>query len=116
MQSPRYIYSLHIVALLAAATTFPLIFMGGLVTSHSAGMSVPDWLSKQLLCHEQRHVDRRKTPGNLTESWGEQSIPSKVDGEATALESGYRTCTILSCNLCPVTCMLDSFGEKHEQP
>src|SRR5205085_2725076 len=26
-----------------AAATFPLIFMGGLVTSHGAGMSVPDW-------------------------------------------------------------------------
>jgi cytochrome c oxidase assembly protein subunit 15 len=25
------------------AATFPLIFMGGLVTSHQAGMSVPDW-------------------------------------------------------------------------
>src|SRR5215212_10088558 len=31
------------VALLTAAATFPLIFMGGLVTSHGAGMSVPDW-------------------------------------------------------------------------
>ena len=29
--------------LLTAAATFPLIFMGGLVTSHHAGMSVPDW-------------------------------------------------------------------------
>jgi cytochrome c oxidase assembly protein subunit 15 len=35
--------SLHRVALLTAAATFPLIFMGGLVTSHGAGMSVPDW-------------------------------------------------------------------------
>src|SRR5579862_699403 len=43
MQSPRYIPSLHVVALLTAAATFPLIFMGGLVTSHQAGMSVPDW-------------------------------------------------------------------------
>jgi cytochrome c oxidase assembly protein subunit 15 len=34
---------LHILALLTAAATFPLIFMGGLVTSHGAGMSVPDW-------------------------------------------------------------------------
>jgi cytochrome c oxidase assembly protein subunit 15 len=34
---------LHAVALLTAAATFPLIFMGGLVTSHQAGMSVPDW-------------------------------------------------------------------------
>src|SRR5262245_66644647 len=41
--SPRYIFSLHVIALLTAAATFPLIFMGGLVTSHGAGMSVPDW-------------------------------------------------------------------------
>src|SRR3954449_5979886 len=34
---------LHWIALLTAAATFPLIFMGGLVTSHGAGMSVPDW-------------------------------------------------------------------------
>jgi heme a synthase len=34
---------LHRIALLTAAVTFPLIFMGGLVTSHGAGMSVPDW-------------------------------------------------------------------------
>src|SRR5438105_3986854 len=34
---------LHRVALLTAIATFPLIFMGGLVTSHQAGMSVPDW-------------------------------------------------------------------------
>src|ERR1044071_6788623 len=33
----------HLIALLTAAATFPLIFMGGLVTSHGAGMSVPDW-------------------------------------------------------------------------
>src|SRR3954454_24938199 len=31
------------VALATAVATFPLIFMGGLVTSHGAGMSVPDW-------------------------------------------------------------------------
>jgi heme a synthase len=31
------------VALLTTCATFPLIFMGGLVTSHGAGMSVPDW-------------------------------------------------------------------------
>src|ERR1700683_802934 len=31
------------IALLTAVATFPLIFMGGLVTSHHAGMSVPDW-------------------------------------------------------------------------
>jgi cytochrome c oxidase assembly protein subunit 15 len=35
--------ALHVVALLTACATFPLIFMGGLVTSHGAGMSVPDW-------------------------------------------------------------------------
>jgi cytochrome c oxidase assembly protein subunit 15 len=34
---------LHRLALLTAAATFPLIFMGGLVTSHGAGMAVPDW-------------------------------------------------------------------------
>jgi cytochrome c oxidase assembly protein subunit 15 len=39
----RYNPSLHRMALLTAAATFPLIFMGGLVTSHGAGMSVPDW-------------------------------------------------------------------------
>ena len=34
---------LHVVALLTAIATFLLIFMGGLVTSHGAGLSVPDW-------------------------------------------------------------------------
>lgn len=34
---------LHALAVLTACATFPLIFMGGLVTSHQAGMSVPDW-------------------------------------------------------------------------
>src|SRR6185436_8368454 len=43
MQAPRYIRSFHVLALLTAIATFPLIFMGGLVTSHQAGMSVPDW-------------------------------------------------------------------------
>jgi cytochrome c oxidase assembly protein subunit 15 len=33
----------HLIALLTAIATFPLIFMGGLVTSHQAGLSVPDW-------------------------------------------------------------------------
>ena len=33
----------HVIAVLTACATFPLIFMGGLVTSHQAGMSVPDW-------------------------------------------------------------------------
>jgi cytochrome c oxidase assembly protein subunit 15 len=35
--------ALFFVALFTACATFPLIFMGGLVTSHGAGMSVPDW-------------------------------------------------------------------------
>src|SRR5687767_8945337 len=43
MIETRYNRSLHTIALLTAAATFPLIFMGGLVTSHQAGMSVPDW-------------------------------------------------------------------------
>ena len=30
-------------ALLTAAATFVLVWMGGLVTSHEAGLSVPDW-------------------------------------------------------------------------
>ncbi len=42
---PRQPYNrtVHGLALITAAATFPLIFMGGLVTSHQAGMSVPDW-------------------------------------------------------------------------
>src|SRR5256885_3319631 len=43
MEQRRYNPTLHWIALLTAAATFPLIFMGGLVTSHGAGMSVPDW-------------------------------------------------------------------------
>jgi cytochrome c oxidase assembly protein subunit 15 len=43
MSDVRYNPWLHRVALLTGAATFPLIFMGGLVTSHGAGMSVPDW-------------------------------------------------------------------------
>src|SRR5215210_2008781 len=39
----RYSPALHRIALVTAVATFPLIFMGGLVTSHGAGMSVPDW-------------------------------------------------------------------------
>src|SRR4051812_4841163 len=38
-----YNRTLHILAFLTVLATFPLIFMGGLVTSHGAGMSVPDW-------------------------------------------------------------------------
>ena len=33
----------HRVALLSAVVTFPLIWVGGLVTSYDAGMAVPDW-------------------------------------------------------------------------
>jgi cytochrome c oxidase assembly protein subunit 15 len=43
MVSSSYNRPLHLLALLTAIATFPLIFMGGLVTSHGAGMSVPDW-------------------------------------------------------------------------
>ena len=43
MIEARYNPTLHRLALLTAAATFPLIFMGGLVTSKQAGMSVPDW-------------------------------------------------------------------------
>lgn len=39
-QSSRW---LHRAALLTAGATFPLIFLGGMVTSKHAGMSVPDW-------------------------------------------------------------------------
>jgi cytochrome c oxidase assembly protein subunit 15 len=34
---------LHVVAVLTSLATFPLIFMGGLVTTKGVGMSVPDW-------------------------------------------------------------------------
>src|SRR5947208_8762209 len=43
MKGEAYNPTLHRVALLTAIATFPLIFMGGLVTSKQAGMSVPDW-------------------------------------------------------------------------
>src|SRR3954469_14784157 len=43
MPQPTHNRALHVLALLTTAATFPLIFMGGLVTSHGAGMSVPDW-------------------------------------------------------------------------
>jgi cytochrome c oxidase assembly protein subunit 15 len=39
----RYNSALHLLALITTCATFPLIFLGGLVTSHGAGMSVPDW-------------------------------------------------------------------------
>ena len=35
----------HYAAWILACTTFPLIWMGGLVTTYSAGMAVPDWPS-----------------------------------------------------------------------
>src|SRR5438552_2464592 len=34
---------LHRAAIITCVATFPLIFLGGLVTSHGAGLSVPDW-------------------------------------------------------------------------
>src|SRR5438105_4998056 len=34
---------LHLFAFLTSCLTFPLIFVGGLVKSHEAGLSVPDW-------------------------------------------------------------------------
>ncbi len=34
---------LHVASIVTLCFTFPLIFLGGLVTSHGAGMSVPDW-------------------------------------------------------------------------
>jgi cytochrome c oxidase assembly protein subunit 15 len=43
VQTQKYNPSVHRLALITAVATFPLIFMGGLVTSHKAGMSVPDW-------------------------------------------------------------------------
>src|SRR5688572_15962597 len=33
----------HRLALLSAVVIFPLIWVGGLVTSYDAGMAVPDW-------------------------------------------------------------------------
>ena len=33
----------HYAAWILACTTFPLIWMGGLVTTYAAGMAVPDW-------------------------------------------------------------------------
>lgn len=43
MRDTRYNPTLHWLAVSTAVATFPLIFMGGLVTSYHAGMSVPDW-------------------------------------------------------------------------
>ena len=39
----NYNPAVHRLALITAVATFPLIFMGGLVTSHQAALSVPDW-------------------------------------------------------------------------
>jgi cytochrome c oxidase assembly protein subunit 15 len=41
--SPAENAALRRFALVTAAATFVLVWMGGLVTSHEAGMSVPDW-------------------------------------------------------------------------
>ncbi len=41
--NPKYNPALYWFAVLTAFTTFLLIGLGGLVTSHEAGMSVPDW-------------------------------------------------------------------------
>jgi cytochrome c oxidase assembly protein subunit 15 len=43
MADVRYNPTLHRTAQVTVAATVLLIFMGGLVTSHGAGMSVPDW-------------------------------------------------------------------------
>ena len=43
MSDERYNPALHWLAILTAVCTFPLIWMGGLVTSHGAGLAVPDW-------------------------------------------------------------------------
>ncbi|HLL89733.1 MAG TPA: COX15/CtaA family protein, partial [Tepidisphaeraceae bacterium] len=43
MTDRGYNRTLHWLAIATTAATFPLIWMGGLVTSHGAGMSVPDW-------------------------------------------------------------------------
>ena len=40
---PSRSIALHRLALLTAMAMFPLIWFGGLTTSHQAGMSVPDW-------------------------------------------------------------------------
>src|SRR5436190_21339347 len=43
MEESGYNRNLHRMALIVAWATFPLIFIGGLVTSKDAGLSVPDW-------------------------------------------------------------------------
>jgi cytochrome c oxidase assembly protein subunit 15 len=41
--APRHHLWLHCVALLTASATFPLLFVGGLVTSTGSALAVPDW-------------------------------------------------------------------------
>jgi heme a synthase len=41
--SNHYGFMLQLCAVLVTMSVFPLIWMGGLVTSHGVGMSVPDW-------------------------------------------------------------------------
>lgn len=41
--APRYSRGAHWVAIFAAAFTWPLIFVGGSVTTYRVGMAVPDW-------------------------------------------------------------------------
>ncbi|MDW8261589.1 MAG: COX15/CtaA family protein [Phycisphaerales bacterium] len=43
MAQPLHHRPLHRAAVALTIATFPLIFMGGLVTTHGAGMAVPDW-------------------------------------------------------------------------
>src|SRR3954447_20596643 len=41
--TPEYRSGPHRVAVFAATFTWPLIFVGGLVTTYRVGMAVPDW-------------------------------------------------------------------------
>jgi heme a synthase len=43
MERATYNPGLYRISLLTTAAIFPLIFIGGLVTSHQAGLAVPDW-------------------------------------------------------------------------
>lgn len=40
---PSHIHWPHFMAVVTACATFPLIWVGGLVTTYDAGMAVPDW-------------------------------------------------------------------------
>ncbi len=42
-QSRGYRFAPHAIAVLAVACTWPLLFVGGLVTTYRVGMAVPDW-------------------------------------------------------------------------